>query len=115
MTGQVCCVTVSPPSAMCIQPEQFASLGCMLPPDQQVLCFSPSDCDAGQVCCLNQNGPSINCLSPVMCPGNGQSGTWLACAAATDCLSEPQNLCQPVPGTGDAGTLNYCAPAPPRP
>ena len=72
-------------------------------------------CDAGQVCCLNQNGPSINCLSPVMCPGNGQSGTWLACAAATDCLSEPQNLCQPVPGTGDAGTLKYCAPASPRP
>jgi hypothetical protein len=115
MTGQVCCVTVSPPSAMCIQPEQFASLGCMLPPEQQVPCFSPSDCPSGQVCCLNQNGPSINCLSSVMCPGNGQSGTWLACAGATDCLSEPQNLCQAIPGTGDAGQLKYCAPPPPHP
>jgi hypothetical protein len=85
----------------------------MLPPEQQAPCFSPADCDAGQVCCLNQTGPSINCLSPVMCPGNGQSGTWFACVAGTDCLSEPTNTCQDVPGTGDAGLLKYCAPPPP--
>lgn len=112
--GKVCCVTVSPPAAHCVVIEDFASLGCMLPPEQQVPCFSPGDCDAGQVCCLNETGAgSINCLSPVMCPGGGQAGTYHACASAADCPGQAINACQPVPGVpkqGDASVLNYCDP-----
>jgi hypothetical protein len=112
--GQVCCVTVSPPSASCVQPEQFASLGCMLPPAQQAPCVSPAECDAGQVCCLSETGGfSISCLSTVMCPGGGVSGTYHACAGPADCPGQAINACQPVPGIpkqGDASVLNYCDP-----
>jgi hypothetical protein len=108
--GTVCCVTKVPVSASCVAPEQFASLGCELPPPQQVPCFSPAECDAGQVCCLNETVFSVECQSAVMCPGGGVSGTFHACASAADCPYQVPNSCQNVPGTGDAGVLKYCDP-----
>ena len=106
-TGQVCCVTTSPPSASCIQPEQFASLGCMLPKGQQAACSSPGDCDAGQVCCLNEAVFSINCQSPIMCPGGGVSGTYHACATDQDCPNQAKGSCQSLT---DAAAFFYCNP-----
>jgi hypothetical protein len=110
MGGTVCCLKKIAPFASCVQPGDFAQDQCELPPPQQVPCFSPADCDAGQVCCLNETVFSIECQSPVMCPGGGQSGTYHACAADTDCPNQVKTSCQPVPGTGDAGVLKYCNP-----
>jgi hypothetical protein len=110
---QICCLQKIAPFASCIDPQDFAQEQCETPTSQPS-CFTPADCDAGQVCCLNETQFSIACLSPAMCPGGGQYGTYLACGTDRDCPSQTPE-CQPVPGTGDAGVLDYCTPRTPPP
>jgi hypothetical protein len=106
---QVCCLKKIAPFASCIAPADFAAEQCETPPGQPS-CFTPADCQPGEVCCLNENTFSIACLSSVMCPGNGQSGTYLACGTPLDCPNPSTATCTDVPGTGDAGVLKYCSP-----
>ena len=70
-------------------------------------CSSPADCDAGQVCCLNETAFSIDCQSPTMCPGDGLSGTYLACASDQDCPNNAKGSCTSLT---DAAAFFYCDP-----
>ena len=106
---QVCCLKKIAPYASCIDPQDFQADMCETPPGQPT-CFSPAECEPGQVCCINEAQFGINCMSPAMCPGNGLYSTYLACATDLDCPNSTKHACQPVPGTGDAGLLNYCVP-----
>lgn len=114
MAGTVCCLKKIAPYASCIPPEDYAMDQCEMT-TVQPSCTTPADCDAGQVCCLNETAFTIDCQSPAACPGNGQSGTYLACGTYLDCPNPTKGSCVPVPGTGDAGLLLYCTPAPPSP
>jgi hypothetical protein len=106
---QICCLKKIAPFAICIDPQDFVADQCETPPGQPS-CFSPADCEAGKVCCLDTTQLTVTCQAPAYCPGNGQSGTYLACTTPLDCPNPSTASCTDVPGTGDAGVLKYCAP-----
>jgi len=98
--SQVCCVKKVPLSAMCINPDEFVSLGCEKPPD--IGCTGPSDCPAGTTCCLDLSDVSlwvIACRPPPLCPEDGQS-TRLSCESAADC-PQTSPVCSVLASAGE--------------
>ncbi len=125
--GKVCCLTKSPPLAMCIDPSNFQALHCET---MALPCFKPKDCPMGLTCCLGLQDFTVTCRPQILCPGDGVE-TVIACEVLDDCpfnapscnfLTEVMgmnfNVCGPVPSAAEdqafSAEARLRAPATPR-
>jgi hypothetical protein len=104
---QVCCVTIAPPLANCIDqdPVKFMQLGCKKPAD--VSCIDPSSCPGGFVCCFTntQAMQSLSCAAPQLCSSNGQQ---ILCSSDADCPGQASGSCQQIASTTTGAPISAC-------